>query len=144
MFLDNHLPWDSIADIRSKKTDSLLSTQIAVLKKNPAARVSQNHEFEAIKKSCESIKKMREHKVVSLNEEKSYKEYLSQKNIDDINEEIANRQITEENKKDAVLNEAVMIAADFAEICTENSEDKNPAGTADSATAKKVPEPAVF
>ena len=81
-------------------------------------RIGESKEFAELKKLSDSFVKNREMTEISLNEEKRYSEYLTEKKILDAeNEANSNHRDKKSDKKDAdiVLKEALNIAVDFAE-----------------------------
>ena len=117
IFLDNHLPWDSIAPVAPVIWDSGLDKKIAILKKQSAERIAANKNYQAFIRQISLYRAIRDRKKLSLNEEKRYNEFRREKSI----AEEAEKLLTEndkENKKsgDVVLNEALNIAADLKKL----------------------------
>ncbi|MBE6389182.1 MAG: PDZ domain-containing protein [Lentisphaerae bacterium] len=117
IFLDNHLPWDSIAPVTGKKWDTELDKKIAVLKKKSDARIAADRDYQAFIRQIELFRSVRDRKSISLNENKRYAEYRREKEIS----EEADRLFTEgdsgkKNNRDVVLEEAVNIAADLSRL----------------------------
>lgn len=117
IFLDNHLPWDSIAPVNGEKWDPELDKKIAVLKKKSADRISGSRDYQAFIRQIELFRSVRDRKTLSLNENKRYAEYRREKEI----AEEADRLFSENNsgkkgERDVVLEEAVNIAADLSRL----------------------------
>jgi carboxyl-terminal processing protease len=117
MFLDNHLPWDSIAPVNRNRFVADLEGKIAVLKKRSAARIAASQEFKALQRRIEIYRKHRKKNSVSLNEEKRWKDYQQEKAISDAEEKELG--LTDNKKKetlDAAAKEALDIAADLDDL----------------------------
>lgn len=115
IYLDNHLPWDSIAPANIRIWDNKLGEKVAILKKKSAERIAKNTNYQAFIRQIELYRTMRDRKSFSLNEETRYAQYRKEKQI---SEEV-DKLLTEEEKKasgDVVLAEAVNIAADLSQL----------------------------
>ena len=117
--LDNPLPWDEIRPAGTYETKNL-SSLIAVLKRKSKARVEQDPEFQKLQKDILRYLKNRDKKFLSLNINVRWQEYLDQKRILDEQEAQLNKDADEKDpkkkKKDILLDEAVRIARDYAEL----------------------------
>jgi carboxyl-terminal processing protease len=117
MFLDNHLPWDSIAPVSRNRFIPDLDQKIAVLKKNSAARIAASQEFKALQRRIDIYRAHRKKNSVSLNEEKRWKDYQQEKSISDAEEKEMG---LNDNKKkealDAAAKEALDIAVDLYDL----------------------------
>ena len=116
MFFDNHLPWDSIAPVKADKCDPALDRKIAVLRRKSAARVGASREFKALKQRSEFFRRYRDRERISLNENKRWKEYRDEEEVEKAMEKFNEDRRADDDRADPVLNEAVRIAADLAEL----------------------------
>ena len=117
MFFDNHLPWDSIDPAKNvNKCDPGLDRKIAVLRKRSAARVAASGEFRTIKQRSEFYRQYRDREKISLNEEKRWKEYREEEVLEKAMAKFNEESRSGDEDADAVLDEAVRIAADLAEL----------------------------
>ena len=117
MFLDNHLPWDSIAPVDRKSFIPDLELKIAALKKNSAARIAASPDFKVLQRRIEAYRHQRNKNSVSLNEEKRWKDYQEEKAVAD--EEEKEMGLKDENKKekfDPAVREAAAIVLDLDEL----------------------------
>lgn len=115
-FSKNHLPWDEIDARPYKRYYSNFDDILARVSKKSSQRIANNKFFEMIKKEQAIYSKYRKENKRSLNEEERYKEYFAEKKIQDETRKSFNGD-KDKKKKDAdgILNEAVNIAADFAD-----------------------------
>ncbi|MBE6377464.1 MAG: hypothetical protein E7051_01455 [Lentisphaerae bacterium] len=117
IFLNNHLPWDSISPVKELPVwDGKLDEKIAVLKKKSAERIAKNANYQAYIQQIEQYRAIRERKKVSLNENTRYAQYLKEKEEAAETERLFARSEDKKNSGDVVLNEAVNIAADLS-VC---------------------------
>ena len=117
MFLDNHLPWDSIAPVSRNRFIPDLDQKIAVLKKNSAARIAASQEFKALQRRIDIYRAHRKKNSVSLNEEKRWKDYQQEKAIsDDEEKEMGLNDSKKKEPLDPAAKEALDIAADLHEL----------------------------
>ncbi|MDR0931474.1 MAG: carboxy terminal-processing peptidase [Victivallales bacterium] len=122
MFMDNHLPWDSIRplpDVKPYIAD--FDTKVAKLKELSEARIAKNTEYGAFLKKLELYNKYKERNSVSLNEETRWKEYREEKQLQDESDKLYEDRLAGATKKensghDLVLTETANIAADFSEL----------------------------
>lgn len=117
IFLDNHLPWNSMPAADSESWDGELKQKIAALKKLSDDRIAQSKDYQAFIKQIKLYRTIRERKELSLNEQQRYAEYIQEKNIT----EEAEKLFTGENgdhagARDFVLEEAANIAADLSKM----------------------------
>jgi carboxyl-terminal processing protease len=114
MFLENHLSWDSIPVVKQESYNKNLISQIPLLRKKSMERIKKDLEYKKYLKQIETFKRYRDKKVISLNEEKRWKEYSSEKEATDNTENLLSNDDKKQDKSsDCVLNEAVNIAADY-------------------------------
>ncbi len=118
VFSDNHLPWAAIKPQSFRQYDALMPLKIMELKTASAKRIAEDAGYIALQKRLERLKKQTGRKTVSLNEEKRWREYINEKELIDAEEETVQAKTKRKKNKedDAVLNEAVNIAADLALI----------------------------
>ncbi len=127
LFMDHHLPWDSIPPAKYERLDSELDGRIAELRKASEARVAANSEFSKLRKRIELFRKFRDKKEISLNEAARWREYQEEKAIqeeaDKLEQGLAGNGVEkggadDKASKDAdpALLEAARIAADLAEL----------------------------
>ncbi|MBO7329495.1 MAG: carboxy terminal-processing peptidase [Lentisphaeria bacterium] len=116
IFLNNHLPWDSIAPVNDLPVwDNKLHEKIAVLRKKSEARIAGNPRYQSFIRQIELYRKVRDRKKISLNEENRYAQYTREKMITEEAERLLTAQGEEKKQNgDVVLNEAVNIAADLS------------------------------
>ena len=119
MYFDNHLPWDQTAAASFKVFDPALKGKIAVLKANSAQRIAASAEYGKLIRQIELYRKIRNRKVVSLNESKRRKEHADEKQLIEETEKIMEESGSvsagkKSRASDPVLSEAVNIAADLA------------------------------
>jgi carboxyl-terminal processing protease len=117
LFLDNHLPWSSISSKPLYKFDSQLEDNIVLLKEQSKQRISSNQDYIKHQRQIDVFRRYRNRKELSLNEEKRFKEYLDEAELEEEAERIANQDGDDKKKRassDVVLDEAVNIAADYA------------------------------
>jgi len=116
MFLDNHLPWDSIRAVRSQDYDTAFDDKVMQLKKNSAARIAASPEFRRLKARMERFRHHRDRKSVSLNEAVREREYQEEKSFEDELEKVAGEKRQKGVKQDIQLDEALNIAADYIRL----------------------------
>jgi len=117
MFLDNHLPWDSIKKTDFEYYNEKLKDKVPELKKRSESRIKADPEYSKLLHKIELYNKYKNKKDLSLNEETRWKEYKEEKLVSEDTDKILDDEETPDgkNKKDAdpILNEAVNIAADL-------------------------------
>jgi carboxyl-terminal processing protease len=120
IYMDNHLPWDSIPALSREKFYPDLDAKISILRKLSEERRNSSAQFKLFLQQINIYKQLRDRKAVSLNEEKRYRQYLKEKEVADEVEKLmsdaAEKDKTKKPAPDFVLNEALNIAADFYEI----------------------------
>ena len=116
MFFDNHLPWDSIAPAKFSPCDPALDRKIAVLRQRSAKRIAGSREFKAQQQRREFFRRYRDREKISLNENRRWKEYRDEEAIEKTMEKLNADRRPDEDGADIVLDEAVRIAADLAEL----------------------------
>ena len=120
MYFDNHLPWDQTVAADFKPFDPKMKEKISTLKANSSKRISASPEYRKLLRQIELYRKIRNRKIVSLNEETRRKEYAAEKQLieetEKIMEEPGNSTPAEKKSAspDPILNEAVNIAADLS------------------------------
>ena len=121
MFLDNHLPWDSIKPAPgSVKFDSGLENKIAALKKRSDKRVAADSDYARLRKRIDLFRRFRDRKSVSLNEARRWADYQQEKDLNEETEKLLNDSGSGEKalrtEFDPVLREAERITADLADM----------------------------
>lgn len=118
MFMNNHLPWDSVKPVKSGSYTPDFAAKVEKLRAASQARVAADPEYSAFRKKLEMYNKYKDKKSVSLNEEVRWKEYKEEKQLQDEAEKIYLDRTADGKKKnsDPVLDEAVNIASDFAAL----------------------------
>ena len=121
MYFDNHLPWDQTVAASYKAFDPAMKNKIAVLKANSAKRIAASPEYAKLLRQIELYRKIRNRKIVSLNEARRRKEYAAEKQLIEETEKIMEESgPAKDDKKnispDPVLIEAVNIAADLSQL----------------------------
>ena len=119
LFLDNHLPWSSIAPKPLYKFDSQLEDNIVLLKEQSKQRIARDPEYIKYQRQIDVFRRYRNRKEISLNEEKRFKEYLDEAELEEEAERLVSQEEDEKKKStinDVVLDEAVNIAADYAGV----------------------------
>ena len=116
MYLDNHLPYDSIDPVPFQTFDSGLDEKIARLRDRSESRIAADPAYSRLLKRIEQLRRYNEKEAVSLNEEERWKEYQQEKLVSEETEKLMTDAADEDAGKapDPVLAEAVNIAADFA------------------------------
>jgi carboxyl-terminal processing protease len=117
MFMENHLPWDSINPVNRSSFIPDLEQKIALLKKNSEKRIAASAEFKAIKRRIDMFREQRNKKSVSLNEAKRWQDYQQEKALADAEEkELGLKDAEKKEKIDAAAKEAAAIAADLYDL----------------------------
>ena len=120
MFFDNHLPWDSIAPVAAVPHDPKLAGKIPELRRRSAERIGSSREFSLLRNRVEAYRRYRDREQLSLNEERRWGEYLKEKDAEEAAEKLLQEDGDSAGKAekapDPVLDEAVRIAADLAEL----------------------------
>lgn len=119
MFLDNHLPWSEIPATRVTAHDEELDSHIKQLAEYSGKRIAGNRDYIKFKRLISIYRRYRDREKLSLNEEKRYKEYLAEEEVEKEAERLASMEEHDDKKSqsgDVVLEEAVNIAADYAMI----------------------------
>ena len=122
MFLDNHLPWSEIQATNVSVHDAELDEHIKQLSEYSSKRIAQNRDYAKFKRLISTYRKYRDREKLSLNEDKRYKEYVTEEEVEKEAERLASVMDEHDEKKsdgDVVLEEAVNIAADYALISSE-------------------------
>lgn len=118
--LDNPMPWDEIRPVIGARQNPL-EHAIRQLKTRSQARIDADAEFKILKNDMERYRKNKEKKLLSLNLENRWKEYLEQKRVLDEQEAEFDRDNDSKKEKDIVLDEAVRITADFLDLTGKES-----------------------
>ena len=117
MYLDHHLPWSDVEPVRSANCDPHLEKKIPELKRRSAARIAASKEFAALQRKIEVYRRLRDRKQISLNEKTRWQEYEQEKAIEDENDKaLGEKKNGDDEEPDPVLDEAVRIASDLAEL----------------------------
>ena len=120
MYLNHHLPWDSIAPVKADPCDPALDAKIVELRRRSAARIHSSKDFDALRRRIAAYRRYRDREKISLNEEKRWEEYRREKDAEDEAEKIlADESAASDGggkNSDPVLDEAAHIAADLAEM----------------------------
>ena len=118
MFMENHLPWDSVRPVKVESCTPNFTEKVEKLKAASAARVGSDPEYVAFVRKLDAYNRYKDRKTISLNEEARWKEYNEEKQIQDEAEKLQDDRSdsAKEGKKgeDLILREAAHIAADFA------------------------------
>ena len=119
MFMENHLPWDSINPVNRNSFIPDLEEKIALLKKNSEKRIADSPEFKAINRRIAMYREHRNRKTVSLNEAKRWQDYQQEKTLTDAEEkELGLKENQKKEKLDPAAKEAAAIAADLCDLLT--------------------------
>ena len=118
MFMDYHLPWDSIPSAKFSLWDKTLPGRIAELKSHSAARIAVDPEYRKLLKQIDIFKRHKDKKTLSLNENRRWKEYQDEKQLYEAEKVLDDEDSSMDRKKkktlpDPVLKEAVNITADL-------------------------------
>ncbi len=117
MFLDNHLPWDSIKKTDFEYYNEKLKDKVPELKKRSDSRVKTDAEYGKLLHKIELYNKYKNKKDLSLNEDTRWKEYKEEKLVSEDTDKLLDDEenVDGKSKKDAdpILDEAVNIAADM-------------------------------
>ena len=117
--LPHAMAWDTIQPLNYNVFDPNLSALIPVLKERSEHRIRNNPEFTLLKKDIEAFRKIRDRKTVSLNLEKRWQEYLSEKKLHDEQEKLmrldmgSNSDASKKEIKDLYLDETLNVVADY-------------------------------
>jgi len=117
-YSDNHLPWDQIEGLKHDVYDADIAKHREELKAKSEARRAQSADYQQLMHSIEVFRRYRDRSAVSLNEEKRFAEYLEERRTQDKEEALLlgkDQQDGKRPEKDPELDEAVNIAADYAE-----------------------------
>ena len=121
--LDYALQWDSISPqkyIRFAGADRL-ERILPALKKQSEIRVKKNPYFQSLRQNIAEFQRIQKKKSVSLNLEKRWKEYLAEKQIQDEQDKIMEKQLSPYGNKDEkdpeiYLSETLQIMGDMIEL----------------------------
>jgi len=117
MFLDNHLPWDSIKKTEFEYYNEKLKDKVPELKKRSESRIKADSEYVKLQHKIELYNKYKNKKDLSLNEDTRWKEYKDEKLVSEDTDKLLDEEenVDGKDKKDTdpILNEAVNIAADL-------------------------------
>jgi carboxyl-terminal processing protease len=81
--LDYALPWDSINAVEHDNYSRKLQYLIPLLKKRSISRRASDPAFKRLVNDIKSYENMRKRKLISLNEQKRWAEYMREKEIQD-------------------------------------------------------------
>ena len=128
MFLDNHLPWSEIAPTEVGYFDTDFEEHVQTLRGLSQKRIAGNRDYIKHKRLITNYCRYRDRKTLSLNEEKRFKDYQAEAEIEKEAERLAAQEDEGEKhvgSSDVVLSEAAGIAADYAMISSiENNSQK--------------------
>lgn len=118
MFMDNHLPWDTIKPVEFRKFKPEHIAKVPALAEASEKRIAASQEYQSLIRKIELFRKYKDKKEVSLNEEKRWKEYQDEKQVQEeadrlYRENSGTKEKDEKKQFDPELNEAVNIAADL-------------------------------
>jgi len=113
IFLDNHLPWDSIRPVETIQWDADFDKKVAELKKLSGQRIANDPKYQAFIRQVELFRVIRDRKTLSLNEETRYAEFCREKQISEEAEKLMEQTDDKNKDGDVILKEAVNIAADL-------------------------------
>ena len=118
MYMDNHLPWSQIKPKSVDSYDNDIEKNIKTLSELSSKRIAANRDYIKYKRVIATYCRYRDREKISLNEEKRYKEYLTEAEVEKEAERLAAQDDDEKREKtaDVVLDEAAHIAADYAMI----------------------------
>ena len=121
MFMNNHLPWDSVKpapDVETFTPD--FEQKVEKLQALSKARIEKDPEYSAFLKKLELYNKYKDRKSISLNEEARWKEYREEKQLQDEADKLYEDQAGDNSEKsgdnDLILREAANIAADLSTL----------------------------
>ena len=116
--LDHALPWDTVPAEKYQIFDPQLPSLIPILRERAAARVENSSDFKLLRRDIEIYRKIRDRKIVPLNLEKRWKEYLDEKKLEDEQNKLL-RLDNDESKKekntvrDLYLDETLNVMKDW-------------------------------
>ena len=116
--LDHALPWDTVPAEKYQIFDPRLPSLIPILRERAAARVENSSDFKRLRRDIEIYRKIRDRKIVPLNLEKRWKEYLDEKKLEDEQNKLL-RLDNDESKKekntvrDLYLDETLNVMKDW-------------------------------
>ena len=116
IYLNNHLPWNSIAPAEFKIWDPGLDKKIVALRKNSQLRRKNDPLYQAYIRQIELYRNIRERSQLSLNENTRYAEYLKEKEVTDEADKIFTEAAEKDSSKDIILQEAMHVAADLTKL----------------------------
>ncbi len=117
MFMDNHLPWDTIKPVPFKKFNPEHIAKIPALTEASKARIATSPEYQNLLRKIELFRKYKDKKEVSLNEDARWREYQEEKQVQDESERLYQEDSdgkVGKKQADPELDETVNIAADLA------------------------------
>lgn len=117
MYLEHHLPWSEVEPVESANCDPRLERKIPELRRRSKARIAVSKEFAALRRKIEVYRRLRDRKLISLNEKTRWQEYEQEKAVEDENDKaLGEKKSGGDDDPDPVLDEAVRIASDLAEL----------------------------
>ncbi len=116
MFLDHHLPWDKVEPVKSAECDPKLEKKIPELRRRSAKRVAASKDFAVLQRKIKVYRSYRDRERLSLNEERRWREYRQEKSAEEADEKLSGTGNGGDDDLDPVLDEAVNIASDLAEL----------------------------
>ena len=119
MFLDHHLPWDKIPPVPRQHFDTGIKRKAKQLKEISDQRIKATPDYQLLNKRIANYRSHKNREKISLKESVRWAEYRTGKDLDDAAEQLmtGDRDLKKKGRfNDPVLNEAINIAADYANI----------------------------
>ena len=119
--LDHALPWDTVPPEKYQIFDPRLPALIPVLRERAGVRVENSSDFKMLRRDIETYRKIRDRKIVSLNLEKRWNDYLAEKKLEDEQNKLL-RLDNDESKKekntvrDLYLDETLNVMKDWIDL----------------------------
>ncbi len=121
MFMENHLPWDSIDPV-NREFHFNLSGMLPALRKKSAERIKKSPEYAKLLRRIELYKRYKQRNEISLNEAERWKDYQEEKQLSEAEDKALDEEPDKTRKgPDPILNEATRIAADLAVMEKKNT-----------------------
>ncbi len=129
--IDYALPWDAIKSVPHKNYDPELSKEVNVLKQKSDKRLNSNIKFKVLKNDIAAFDRINSKKLVSLNVEKRWKEYLAEKKFKEqqdkllkLDDRTKSSQTSDYEKEDIYMQESLNILSDFIDCKKVNKAQK--------------------
>lgn len=119
--IDYAMPWDAIKAVPYKEYCPTLDDEIKILKGLSDKRLDANPRFKILKNDIDTFARLNQNKIISLNKEKRWNQYLEEKKLRDQQEKLLKLEdkdgkVDNSRKDDLYLNEAMRILVDFIEM----------------------------